>query len=369
MVPPPGIGLDWKILRLGKALYGLKQAPLAWFEKLSETLAVIAFICLPFDPGVFLSADYKIIVVVYLDDITTAGSRSDITRFIDHLCSRFKFTVKGSHQYILGIEIKHTPEGMELSQQQYINIILPCFGMDNCRPVSTPIDQKTCSVKASDSDPIFEQNLYQRMIRSLMYLVTCTGPDLVFSVSYLSRFSSHALERHHTAVKRVFRYLAGTRFMSLKYNRSASSVPFSIIAFSDSDYASCRDTRRSVSGYAFMLNGCAISWLSKKQQSVASSTTEAEFLALATTSRQAVWYLNAFTQLGYNIPITIMADNASSINVAENLINNPRTKHIDVAYHFTREHLIRKSFTFSYVPSNDNTADFMTKGLNSVAHH
>ena len=143
----------------------------------------------------------------------------------------------------------------------------------------------------------------------------------------------------------------------------------SIVAFSDSDYASCPNTSRSVSGYAFMLNGRAIFGLSKKQQSVASSTTEAEYMALATTSRQAVWYLYAFTQLGYTIPITIMADNTSSLNVAEDPINTPRTKHIDVAYHFTREHLILKSFTLSYVPSNDNTADLMTKGLNSVAHH
>ena len=131
--------------------------------------------------------------------------------------------------------------------------------MYNCRPVSTPIDQKTSLVKASNSDLVCEQNLYQRMIGSLMYLVTCTCPDLAFSASYLTRFPSHALERHQTAVKRVFCYLAGTRSMSLKYNRSPTSVPFSIITFSNSVYASCRDTRRSVSGYAFMLNGCTIS--------------------------------------------------------------------------------------------------------------
>ena len=92
-------------------------------------------------------------------------------------------------------------------------------------------------------------------------------------------------------------------------------------------------------------------------------------MALGTTSRQAVWYVNAFTQLGYTIPITIMADNTCSINVAENPINNPRTMRIDLAYHFTRDHLIRKPVTLSYVPFNDITADLMTKGLNSVAHN
>ena len=96
MVPPPGIGLDGMILGLDKARYGLKQAPLGWFEKLSEAVAEIAFISLPFDPCVFLSADHKIIVVVPDDDITTARSRSDINRLIDNFRSRFKLTVKGS---------------------------------------------------------------------------------------------------------------------------------------------------------------------------------------------------------------------------------------------------------------------------------
>ena len=157
--------------------------------------------------------------------------------------------------------------------------------------------------------------------------------------------------------------------MSVKYKRSATSVPSSIVAFSDSDYASCRDTRRFVSGYTFMLNGCDISWLSKTEQSVASSTTEVEYMALATTSREVVWYCNTFTQVGYTIPITIMADNTTCINVAENPIYNPPTNHIDVAYHFRREHFIRKSFALAYVLSNDNTVDVMNKGLNSVAHH
>ena len=225
MVPPPGIGLDGKILRLDKALYGRKQAPRAWFERLSEALAEIGLISLPFDPCVFISVDHKIIVVVYVDDITTAGSRSDINRLMDHLRSQFKVTEKGSHKYILAIEIKYTLEYMELSQHPYITNIVSRFAMDSCRPVSTPIDPKTSLVKASDSDPVFEQNLYQRMIGSLMYLVTCTRPDLAFSVSYLSHFSSHSLERHHTAVEKVFRYLAGTRSMSLKYKRSPTSVP------------------------------------------------------------------------------------------------------------------------------------------------
>jgi len=146
-------------------------------------------------------------------------------------------------------------------------------------------------------------------------------------------------------------------------------IPLLITGYSDANYALCRDTRRSVSGYVFLLNGCAISWLSKKQNSVSTSTTESEYMALATTARQALWYINGLSQLGFPISVELKADNTSSINVAENPINNPKTKHIDVSYHFTREHLIRKSFTLSYVPTGENLADIMTKGLPSVLHN
>ena len=155
MMFPAGIDLDGKIPGLHKGLYGLKLAPLPDFEKVSEALADIGFISLPFDPCVFISAAHEIIVVVYVDDMTTAGSRSDLNRLIDQLRSRFKVAVKGSLKYILRIEIKHTPECMELSQHKYINNILSLSGMDNCRPLATPIDPKTSLVIASHSDPVF----------------------------------------------------------------------------------------------------------------------------------------------------------------------------------------------------------------------
>jgi len=330
----------------------------------------LGFLSCSFDPCVFISFDYNVIIVVYVDDITTVGRKSDVRKVYQHLTKHFTVTIKEGLSYLLGIEILHTATGLELRQTQYITNILTRFGMENSRPVATPIDPKAPLVKADESEPAYEKQLYQQMIGSLMYLVTCTRPDLGFFVSFLSRFSSHPLLCHHTALKRVFRYLAGTRTTSLVYTRRSSmDIPLLITGYSDVDYASCRDTRRSVSGYVFLLNGCAISWLSKKQNSVSTSTTESEYMALATTARQALWYINGLSQLGFTIPVELKADNTSSINVAENPINNPKTKHIDVSYHFTREHLIRKSFTLSYVPSGENLADIMTKGLPSVLHN
>jgi len=265
MMPLPGIGLDGKVLCLLKSLYGLKQAPLAWFERLSSALAELGFLSCSFDPCIFISPDYNIIIVLYVDNITTVGRKSDVRKVYQHLTKHFTVMIKEGLSYLLGIEILHTASGLELRQTQYITNILTRFGMENSRPVSTPIDPRAPLVKADESEPTYEKQLYQQMIGSLMYLVTCTHPDLGFVVSFLSRFSSHPLLCHHTTVKSVFHYLAGTRTTSLVYTRRSSmDIPLLIAGYSDAHYASCHDTRCSVSGYVFLLNGCAISWLSKK---------------------------------------------------------------------------------------------------------
>jgi len=137
--------------------------------------------------------------------------------------------------------------------------------MENSRPVSTPIDFKATLVKADESEPAYEKQLYQQMIGSLIYLVTCTYPDLDFVMLFLSWFSSHPLLYHYTAVKRVFHYLVRTHTTSLIYTHHFSKdIPLLITSYSDADYASCYNTRCSVSGYIFLLNGCIISWLLKK---------------------------------------------------------------------------------------------------------
>ena len=134
--------------------------------------------------------------------------------------------------------------------------------MENSSPVSTPIDPRAPLVKADESEPAYEKQLYQQMIGSLIYLVTCTRPDLGCVVSFLSWFASYPLLCHHTAIKRVFNYLAGTRTTSLVYIHYQSiNIPLLISGYSDADYASCRDTHRSISNYLFLLNSCTISWL------------------------------------------------------------------------------------------------------------
>jgi hypothetical protein len=365
MSPPPAIGLDGKALRLNKALYGLKQAPLAWYQRLQAQLLDRDFVATAFDPCVFIHKSKQLILGVYVDDITMAGSESDISDLIRYLEQHFKISNAGPLKWLLGIEIIQSERAVMLSQEQYTKEILDRFGFLDSHPVSTPLDPNSRIRKAEPDDPIHNQTLYQQMIGCLMYLVTGTRPDLAHSVSFLSQFSAHPTQEHHTAVKRVFKYLNGTRSRKLVYPRQKK---LAITGYSDASYANDLSTRRSYSGYAFFLGDCCISWMSKKQSSVSVSTTEAEYMALSLTVRQAIWYIQGCKQLRITIPVSLLCDNQSTINLTENPILSQRTKHIDVHYHFTRERYHNGDFDLGYVPTANNAADLMTKGLTRELH-
>jgi len=199
-----------------------------------------------------------------------------------------------------------------------------------------------------------------------MYLVTCTRPDIAHAVSVLSQFCSHPLEVHHAAVKRVFRYLSGTCSVGLIYSRNTG--PLSLVGFSDAGYGNCLDTRRSWSGYGFLLGSSLISWRSTKQHSVSTSTTEAEYMALSVTARHASWYAIGMKELHYQVPIILKCDNTSSINLGHNTIISQRSKHIDIHYHYVRECLINHKFTVDYISTEENVADIFTKPLDAAKH-
>src|SRR5258705_4382684 len=174
MLPPPGIGLDSKVLLLKKALYGLKQAPHTWYDRLSSALAEIKFVASNFDPCVFICAERKTILIVYVDDLTIVGTTRDFRLLKEHLQSHFTVTDKGKLQWLLGIEITETERAIELCQRQYIVQILQRFGMQNSNSVSTPLDKKIQLQKADPDEEIVDKNLYQQIIGCLNYLVTGT---------------------------------------------------------------------------------------------------------------------------------------------------------------------------------------------------
>jgi hypothetical protein len=238
--------------------------------------------------------------------------------------------------------------------------------MQDCKPVSTPIDPNHRLIATSDEDDKADATAYQQIIGSLMYLVTATRPDLAYTITHLSQFNSNPSTAHMSAAKRVLRYLQKTKEKSLLFPFGSD---LKLSAYNDASYGNCYDTRRSFSGYLFRLGDSTISWRSRKQRSVATSTCEAEYMALAMTTKHHLWLTRGLKELLKNdIPHAVFCDSNSAIDVANNPKLNDRTKHIDIAYHFTRECVQNGSVNLMYVTTAENLADICTKGLVKQTH-
>ena len=167
-----------------------------------------------------------------------------------------------------------------------------------------------------------------------MYLMLSTRPDIAFAVNQISQFCENPQPAHWTAVKRIFSYVQGTRDYGLRFGPSIS-VP---IGYTDSDYAGNTHTRQSTSGFIFILNGGPIAWSSRRQQCIALSTTEAEYVAACEAAKESVWLRRLLLEIipDWKQPIPLMCDNISSIELTRSPKFHQRMKHIDVYFHFIR---------------------------------
>ncbi|XP_044741904.1 secreted RxLR effector protein 161-like [Chrysoperla carnea] len=208
---------------------------------------------------------------------------------------------------------------------------------------------------------------YQQAVGSLLYAAQSTRPDIAYAVSLVSRYNNDPGKPHWNAVKRIFRYLKGTINKKIQYSKHENSA---IMGFSDADWAGDVDNRKSVTGYVFLSQGGAICWNSKKQPTVALSTTEAEYMALSATVQEALWLRNFMKELDGKEaePTKIYCDNKSAIDLAAIANYRPRTKHIDVRHHFIRQHILNNEIILSPVGTREMTADVLTKGLPREAH-
>jgi hypothetical protein len=205
---------------------------------------------------------------------------------------------------------------------------------------------------------------FQQIIGSLLYIMLGTRPDIAFAVTKLAQFAANPSKEHLDKAKYVLRYLAGTAKYALVYKGASNK---GLIAYTDSDYAADPVKRRSTTGYIFKLADGIISWQSRAQKTIALSATEAEYMALSDCSRQAVWIQNIFTELGLQTrPTQICADNEGGIFIASNPVQERRTKHIDVRFHYVRDLIEQKRIDVVWVPTDDNPADMFTKNLGHI---
>jgi hypothetical protein len=356
-------GAERKVCRLRKSLYGLKQAPRAWNAKIHDYLVQFGFQISDADPSLYIlrQTDEITVLVLYVDDLILTGSSSDVIRRVKHqLSSVFDMKDLGPLTYFLGIEIYRSADLVMLTQGKYTRKVLSQFRMSDSKPMSTPMESNV-KLTADDSSEAVDATHYRKLIGSLIYL-TITRPDISFAVGVLSQYMQKPSDSHLHAAYRVLRYLNGTKDHGIQYLRTQA---LSLHGYSDADWAGSVDDRRSTTGFVFNLGPGPISWQSKKQPTVALSSTEAEYRASATATCEAVWLKQILSDLGglSSQPIPIYSDNQSSIQLAKNPVFHARTKHIEVHYHFIREQIQNRSIALSYVSTNDQVADIFTKPL------
>jgi len=361
-------GKEHLVCKLNRSIYGLKQSPRCWNAVLDDKLKGIGFAQTTGDPCIYTALEGEMfIIAVYVDDILLAG-KSDrrMTEVKQALSKQFKMKDMGELHHFLGVKVIQKPETGQLwiGQSAYVKGILEKFGMDNSKPISTPVDVSARLVKARDDDEKIDQTQYQSAVGSLLFLSTRTRPDIAYAVSNVARFCAEPTREHWTAVKRILRYLNGTRDLGLLYNKDSSKE---CIGYSDADWAGDLDDRKSTSGYIFQMGGAAISWRSKKQTCVALSTAEAEYMALASTAQEAIWIRQLLSDLKQKSPATVIyEDNQSTICMTKNPQFHGRAKHIDIKFHFVREQVSKGIIELKYCKTEDMIADIFTKGLNQL---
>nr|XP_040254971.1 uncharacterized mitochondrial protein AtMg00810-like [Aegilops tauschii subsp. strangulata] len=300
-------------------------------------------------------------LLLYVDDIIlTASSLELLRQHTARLSAEFAIKDLGPLHYFLGIEVVRRADRFFLHQQQYAQDLLERAGMLNCKPVPTPIDTKA-KVSALDGSPAPDAAFYRSIVSALQYL-TLTRPDLQYIVQQVCLHMHAPRDTHWNLVKRILRYIRGTTALGLTLTASPST---DLVAYSDADWAGCPDTRRSTSGYCVYLGPSLISWSSKRQPTVSPSSAEAEYRAMANAVAECSWLRQLLQELLLDVPkaTIVYCDNVSAVCLSANHVHHRRTKHIELDIHFVREQVALGRIRVLHVPTAQQFADVMTKGL------
>ncbi|GJT38844.1 retrovirus-related pol polyprotein from transposon TNT 1-94 [Tanacetum coccineum] len=316
------------VYRLKKALYGLKQASRAWYDKLSSFLIEHRFTKGIIDPTLFTRSHRGdiLLVQVYVDDIIFGSTNPDFSkRFANLMKNNFEMSMMGELKFFLGLQVYQSPRGIFISQSQYAIELLKKHGLDECVSMNTPMatERLDANLQGTPTD----QTNYRCMIGGLMYL-TASRPDIAFATFY------------------------------------PKDSRFELIAYSDADHAGCKDDCKSTSGGLQFLGGKLVSWSSKKQDCTAMSTAEAEYVSLSACCAQVIWMCTQLLDYGYKYnQILMYCDSKSAIAISCNPVQHSKTKHIDIRYHFIKEHVEKGTVEIYFVGTEYQLADLFTKAL------
>jgi hypothetical protein len=351
----------------------LKQAARYWYKKLWNVLRErLGMQRCDVDQAVFylFQKGEHIVIVVHVDDLTIATSTVALMKRVKkELQAEFKISDLGEIHWILGFAVMRDRERrtISLSQSTYLKAIVQRYGFEHVKPCSTPMDpnarlSSADAPKTAQDFAYMRDKPYREAVGSLNYAALGTRPDIAYVVGILAKFLDKPGLAHWAAVKRVFAYLSGTADLVLKFGGMKKELE----GYTDAD-GSMHEERKAISGYAFLIDGGAVSWSSKKQSIIALSTTEVEYVAATHAAKEALWLRTFISQTFGSIsgPITLHSDNQSAITLMKDHQYHARTKHIDIRFHFIRWIVEEGRITLVYCPTDKMVADTLTKALPS----
>lgn len=358
--PPEGYYGPDVVLHLHRALYGLKQSGREWYLTLSKTLISLGFTKSKSEPCLFFkhSSSSLTLIVTHVDDLLCAGTQVARSSFAAELSQVFKIKDAGPVAYALGIEFHRTSSGYRLTQTSYTTSLLSHFGFSNCHSSPTPMvtSQPADAKKTSLSD--FKLN---EIVGSLLWLSKTTRPDIAFATAILSQHVHAPTPVAYGMASRILRYLKGTVDYGITMNSHSQS---SLELYADADWAS-DSSRKSHTGVIAFFGTAPIAWISKKQNSVALSSSEAELVAACEATTLAKFFLTLFQELPLppQQPVTIYEDNSGAIHLANTSVRSKRLKHIDIRYQFINDEVAGGTVKLIKIASELNVADIFTKPL------
>jgi hypothetical protein len=359
-----------RVCLLIKTLYGLKQSGREWNIEFDTKLRRRRYQRLRSDPCTYIwrDGDEYGIITVWVDDLLLfATSEAILTKMGNDLHAEWEITDLGEPAKIVGIEITRTEYSITLSQKRYIEAILQREGLTKANAVGMPLDPSVALKPNPDGNAGDRSNSYARLLGELQFLANATRPDIAYAVNRLASYTANPSMQHTTALKRILRYLSGTRTYGITYS-SNPQYP-ALLGYADAAFANADDLK-STSGYVFLVGGGAITWRSKKQTTIALSTTEAEYVALSEAAREACWLQSLYTELGFPqaSPILIRGDNDGSIALAKNPTFHKRSKHIEIRWHWVRDLVQDGVVRIESCRDRNQTADVLTKALGRPKH-
>ena len=361
-------GQERKVYRLRKALYGLKQASLAWNKQAHKSLLNLGFKRCLSDTGIYTCINGKdtLIVILYVDDVLFLGNNKKLLfQKKAEFMKKWECRDLGPITEYLRMKIvrDRTKKELIIDQIDYARKVVERFGQQDARPTYTPLPvgyNPKAQPKEIQAKPE-QRSFYQSIIGSLLFLAIGTRADIAHATILMSQFMVNPSEEHIKNALHIVRYVNTYLHIRVKYNGLSGE---GFIAFADADWAADPDTCKSTTGYIIKLAQGAVSWVSRKQKTVALSSTEAEYMCVSDTARQAAWIKSLFSEIGFTIePIMTWCDNQGAIFLANNPAQEHRSKHIDIRYHYIRECISDGKIKLQHISTTEQVADIMTKCL------